>query len=50
MLVPLVMEATAVSVARPTAVLAATVDSAALHLYWRARAVLAVMQGTPTAA
>ena len=50
MLVPLVMAATAATAARPTVVLAVTADSAALHLVQAARAVLAVTQGTPTAA
>ena len=50
MLVPLVMAATGATAARPTAVLAVTADSAALRLVQAAKAVLAVTQGTPTAA
>ena len=47
---PLVMAATAATAARLTAALAVTADSAALHLVQAEKAVLAVMQGTLTAA
>ena len=50
MLVPLVMEATAVTAALPTVVLAVTADSAAIHLVQAAKAVLEVTQGTLTEA
>ena len=50
MLVPLVMEAKAATADRPMVVLAVTADSAVIRLAQAARAVLAVTQGTLTAA
>ena len=50
MLVRLGMAATEVTADLPTVVSAVTADSAALHLVQAAKAVLAVTQGTPTAA